>query len=130
VDASGHEGATQRRRVTVSYEAQYLDPIAVGAGEPITVTDRVDHWQGREDWVWVWCTDLRGKSGWVPAGLIAREDAATGPAGRAREDYVAVELGVTAGEEVIVRRSESGWLWCTNRLGQCGWVPADHVEAG
>ena len=39
----------------------------------------------------------------------------------------AVELAVQAGDDLIVTREESGWLWCTNRRGASGWVPAAAV---
>ena len=45
----------------------------------------------------------------------------------ARRDYDAVELAVQAGDDLIVTREESGWLWCTNRRGASGWVPAAAV---
>jgi hypothetical protein len=45
-----------------------------------------------------------------------------------RQDYDATELTVRAGEELMVMVEESGWLWCANRTGQRGWVPANHVE--
>jgi hypothetical protein len=110
-------------RVTTPYAAQYAEPIAARAGEALIVTDRVDHWDGRQDWVWVWCTDPRGKSGRVPAALIEGE----GAHAHARRDYSAAELFVAAGAEIAVEREESGWLWCIDAGGNAGWVPSANV---
>ena len=43
-------------------------------------------------------------------------------------DYEATELSVSVGEELIMGKEESGWIWCTNQDGESGWVPAEHVE--
>ena len=95
------------------------------ASEIIKISDKVDYWNGNPGWVWVWCTDARGKSGWVPKGVI--DVHADGTTGIARYDYTATELTVAVGDELVAWREESGWLWCTNQQGKSGWVPADHV---
>lgn len=83
-----------RARVIATYEAQYADPVTFRHGEEVVVTDRVDRWRDNPDWLWIWCTDARGRSGWVPAGAIERH----GATGLGLRDYSAVELSVTAGD--------------------------------
>ena len=67
----------QTCRVITDYRAAYPDPITVCAGDELTVGD------GDPDPGWVWCTDGRGKGGWVPDDCI--EQTRAGP--RARYDY-------------------------------------------
>jgi hypothetical protein len=72
---------------------------------------------------WLWCTNREGKSGWVPVAYLERR----GETAVARRDYDSEELAVETGDELIVTHEESGWLWCTNRQGASGWVPAEAV---
>lgn len=111
--------------VITEYQALYPDPLSTRAGETLNISEKVDYWNGNPDWIWLWCTDQRGKSGWVPKGAINFD--ASGTTGIARYDYAATELTVAVGAELVVERGESGWLWCTDQQGKSGWVPADHV---
>lgn len=112
-------------RVTADHQASYPDPISMEAGEIVDISDKVDDWNGNPNWVWIWCTDQRGKSGWVPKAWIDLN--ADGKTGTARYDYAATELTIAVGDELVVEGEGSGWLWCTNRQGKSGWVPADNV---
>ncbi|MGH2484388.1 MAG: SH3 domain-containing protein [Ktedonobacterales bacterium] len=113
-----------RARVTANYEAQYADPITFTRGEEIAVTDREEPWRDNPDWLWVWCTDARGKSGWVPKGYVERR----GATGVGLRDYSAVELSVTAGELLTVEDEAAGWLLCATEGGRRGWVPLECVD--
>lgn len=119
----GEDMPRWRGRVIAAHEASYPDPIAFRAGEPLAVGGRTGTWDGHADWVWLWCTDPRGKSGWVPQRYIAIQ----GDAGRALGDYSAAELTVSAGDVLAVEDEESGWLWCRTSSGEHGWVPAANV---
>ncbi|MBA2286130.1 MAG: hypothetical protein H0W02_11640 [Ktedonobacteraceae bacterium] len=122
---SGTPAQPRRYRVTTNYQAYYTDPIAVHAGETFHVSEKVDAWQDNPDWLWVWCTDQRGKSGWVPKAIIVLN--ADGTTGTARTPYAATELSVVAGDELTASHEESGWLWCSDQQGRQGWVPLAHV---
>jgi len=127
-DARMSDGNAQQPRrglVIVEYQTFYADPISVNAGETLQVSEKVDYWEDNPDWEWIWCTDQRGKSGWVPRNCIDFKAVET--TGFARYKYTARELSVTIGEELVVEREESGWLWCINQQGRSGWVPEDHV---
>lgn len=113
-------------RVIAPYTASYPDPIVVRAGEALAVGDRVSHWDDNAEWVWVWCSDPRGRSGWVPHDVIAWE----GDHATATRDYAATELTVAVGEELTATAMESGWLWCANQLGLSGWVPVANLDLG
>ncbi|MCK4596984.1 HIT domain-containing protein [bacterium] len=106
-------------RVIFNYQSVYAQPLAVHAGEKLRVGERKSKWSG-----WVWCTNQKGQSGWVPERYVER----SGNSCTARCDYDASELSVHTGEELIVGREESGWIWCTNQKGQSGWVPAENME--
>ena len=116
-------------RVARDYQAEFPEPIAVAAGEAFTVSTRTDSWENNPAWIWVWCTDGRGRSGWVPQTIIQRDP--DGQTGSTQVAYDARELTVTAGQELVVKREESGWFWCCDQQGACGWVPISHmVDAG
>ena len=111
-------------QVIRDYQTEFPDPLSVQAGERLEISEKVDNWRGNPAWPWVWCTDPRGKGGWVPPGLIET----LGNTAIARYDYSAVELPATVGETLTIERAENGWLWCANQRGQRGWIPKDHVS--
>jgi hypothetical protein len=95
----------------------YTEPLSVRAGELVTVGEDDPEWPG-----WRWCTDARGKQGWVPEALI-------GDGGVIDREYTARELDVAVGDEVEIVREIAGWIWCEKAAGGSGWIPASHVEA-
>jgi hypothetical protein len=105
------------------YQTEYPDPLSVQAGEPLIVSDKTDYWRDNPAWLWVWCTDPRGKSGWTPATFFE----ARGQTAIARRDYAATELSATVGETLSIIDAYGGWFWCANQRGQHGWIPQDHV---
>ena len=111
--------AERTGRVIAECQTPFPDPLVVGAGEELTITERDSEWGG-----WVWCTNREGKSGWVPESFVRRKDSTC----VALRDYDATELTVSVGDIVTISDEESGWFWCTDARGQSGWVPADRVE--
>lgn len=109
----------ERYRVVSRYEAVYLDPLRVLAGDALHVGE-VDE----DNAAWAWCTGPSGKGGWMPRAYF-EADGATGVALR---DYDAAELSVEAGEELTVLAEESGWAWVRDSRGRLGWVPLECVE--
>jgi hypothetical protein len=107
-------------RVIAEYQAPYLDPIVVSAGDEITI----DRSKKTDLAGWVWCTNRAGKSGWVPEAYIQRR----GDLGYMRCDYDAIELTIQVGELLTLHKAESGFFWATNQADQDGWVPSTHVE--
>jgi SH3 domain len=107
-------------RVLTDYQAAYSDPITMHSGEELQLSEKKDNWHG---WIWLWCTNQAGKSGWVPECYIEQ----TGNAGKALYDYDAIELSVSMGEVLSIEKEESGWLWCSTQQGKSGWVPAEHI---
>jgi hypothetical protein len=101
-----------KRRVSRGYTRVYTDPIAIQAGDPLTLGLEDDEYPG-----WIWCTDPHGRSGWAPLAIINRDAAV------ALEDYSAAELSAAAGEVLVVEREESGWAFCRNAAGERGWLP-------
>jgi uncharacterized protein YgiM (DUF1202 family) len=106
-------------RVIAEYQSPYSAPIVFNAGEELTIGEKESEWNG-----WVWCTNRDGKSRWVPETFIERK----GDGGVMRRDYEATELSVTIGGELVMGEEESDWIWCTNREGKSGWVPADNIR--
>src|SRR5579863_9869553 len=124
--AGGSNADPSRKCIMVKdYNAQFPDPISVNAGEVFHVSDKVEPWNNNPDWLWVWCTNQRGKSGWVPKDIIVFN--ADGVSGTVRDPYDATELSVAIGEELVAHQEAAGWFWCTNRAGKSGWVPLDNI---
>jgi uncharacterized protein YgiM (DUF1202 family) len=117
----------RKGRVVKDYQAEFADPIAVDAGETFTVSEKTSAWENNPAWIWVWCTDQRGKSGWVPQTIIQRKT--DGQTGTAAAAYDARELTVSAGQELSIEQEESGWFWCRDQQGKRGWVPISHMRA-
>ncbi len=113
-------------RVIKDHASSYPDPITVQAGEIFKVSKKTDRWNDDPRCVWVWCTDQREKSGWMPKNIIQPVD--EGSKGTTRTPYSAVELTVSVGDELIGEREEAGWVWARDNKGQLGWVPSDHIE--
>ena len=118
----------RKGRVAKAYQAEFADPIAVEAGEAFVVSEKTSAWENNPAWIWLWCTDQRGKSGWVPKNIIQMN--ADGQTGTTLSAYDARELTVTAGQELSIEHEESGWFWCCDQQGKCGWVPISHMTAG
>ena len=106
-------------RVIAKYQSPYSDPVIFSAGEELTIGEKESEWSG-----WLWCTNRGGKSRWVTETYIERK----GDTGVMRCDYEATELSVNVGEELVLGKEESDWIWCTNQAGKSGWAPMDNVE--
>ena len=106
-------------RVIRAYESAYPEPLIFKTGEELIIADKKSPWRG-----WIWCTNQSGESRWVPENYIDRK----GGTGAMRCDYDATELTADIGEELIIQKEESGWLWCINKKKQRGWIPAECVE--
>ena len=108
-------------RVIEAYQAPYLDPIHVEQGEIVTLDlEKETSIAG-----WVWCTDARGKGGWVPKGYLKKQDETTA---KMLSAYNAIELTIQVGELLTVYKEESDFYWVRNEDRQEGWVPIVHVE--
>jgi len=114
----------RRGRVIIDHEMNFPDPLSVHTGDIVALDGREEAWDGHPEWTYLFCVGHNGKSGWVPADLIARD----GDKGTVRADYDTRVISVTAGETLIVERAAYGWLWCINDRGASGWVPARDVE--
>lgn len=119
---SGRDSKREGRqigRVIADYRSAYTMPWIMHAGDKLRIGEKESEWRG-----WIWCTNQMGQGRWVPEKYVDRK----GEGGVALCEYQATELSVRVGEELLIGDEESGWLWCTNREGWSGWVPAKHVE--
>ena len=110
---------TMHYRVINDYTSKYADAIAFEEGEAITREQADDENPG-----WWWCTDKRGKSGWVHESFFYEDDYRY----IASQDYSAVELQVKAGDTLAGLREVGGWLLAHTVAGARGWVPLEHVQ--
>jgi uncharacterized protein YgiM (DUF1202 family) len=102
-----------------AYRCSYPDPLRLEPGDAVTIGDRQSDSPG-----WIWCTDQRGKSGWIPQAYVRRE----GDKGRLVVSYDATELSADQGEVVEVLKEESGWAWCRKQNGRHGWLPVESLD--
>jgi putative acetyltransferase len=107
----------RRGIVRRSYRSSSPEPLKVRESESLSAGDRQSEWPG-----WVWCVNERGQGGWVPRSYL--EEA--GDRWRIRVDYDATELTVDEGDTLDIVGEESGWVLCTDRRNQRGWVPSSH----
>ncbi len=107
--------------VTKSYVHQYADPISFAQGEAV-LRERKDSDEKYPGW-W-WCTDKRGKSGWVHEAYLEEDDYRF----LGKFDYNARELTVAEGDVLEGLGEVGGWLLATKADGEQGWVPLDHVR--
>ncbi len=108
----------RRYRVVRDYVRIYDDPLQLLRGDAVTVLRRDDQYPG-----WLWCINKADKSGWVHESLLEEEDYRY----IALVDYNAWELSVQKDDVLMGERELGGWLLATNKDGELGWVPLDHV---
>jgi Variant SH3 domain len=111
--------APQSYLVVRDYIRVYDDPMQLLRGDAVTVLRRDQEYPG-----WVWCSNAADQSGWIHASLLEEEDYRY----IALADYNAWELTVHKDDTLIGERELAGWLLATNRNGERGWVPLDHVS--
>ena len=113
------EAVNKKTGLVVSSRASdYPDPLLLRAGDEVAIGVKKSEWPG-----WIWVTDGRGKSGWVPEAYLN----ARGSDGTVLRDYDATELDVEKGEELVLYEEVAGWYWCTNKAGRSGWVPVENL---
>jgi len=109
----------KKARVAKPYESAYPDPLKLKKGEKLTAEKKESEWRG-----WLWCTDSKGISGWVPE-VYLRVD---GDTAVMLNDYDATELTVRPGDRLTILKEEGGWYLCLDADGRRGWVPMENVE--
>jgi uncharacterized protein YgiM (DUF1202 family) len=106
-------------KASKSWNVMYPDPITVQTGDHVKLGNTDPEWPG-----WQWCTDARGKSGWVPISYINHRYSETGIMKFA---FTARELEIAPGDKLQLYKLESAWYWARNQSGSEGWVPGTHV---
>lgn len=105
-----------KKAVVEDHEASYPDPIAVEAGDVISLSGAKDNWDGYE---WLWAEGPDGKAGWVPDTILECHDGKT----YAIRRYSAMELTCRKGEVLLAIEETHGWAWCRSDSGRQDWVP-------
>jgi hypothetical protein len=106
-------------RVIHDHRASFADALVFSDGEMLRVEKRKTVWDG-----WIWCLKEKGMGAWVPESYMER----CGDMCTALRDYDSTELTVNIGDILEAYEEASGWLWCRDREGRQGWVPALCVE--
>jgi len=108
-----------RYRVIERHQASDLEPLIITRGEILSYEIKETDWIG-----WVWCINKNGKAGWVPETYLkVQKDNC-----EVLQDYNAIELTANIGEELVMKKEESGWFWVINDQGKEGWIPIKSVK--
>lgn len=105
-----------RKTSIKAHQREFEKPIKATKGDTVTIVKR-DLWQ--EKYLWLWCTHPTKGEGYVPETYLTIE----GDTGILKQDYDAIELSIAVGEDITLHQYESGWYWCTNSVGEQGWIP-------
>ena len=114
-----HEESTLKRLVRIPCESAYPDPYVFEKGERLHIEKRDAEWPG-----WIWCTNEKGKSAWVPEQWVELR----GELCVLLRKYSSRELTVRLGEEIEWIDEVNGWMLVRNAKGEEGWIPADRIE--
>jgi len=106
-------------RVISDYKSPYTEPLKIRKGEVLQIRNKESKWSG-----WVWCMNKDGKERWVPRNYIDPQ----GNSGIMLQDYEATELTVFIGDELVIEKEESGWVWVSNVEGNKGWIPLEIIK--
>jgi hypothetical protein len=118
----GKAMSEQIYHVIKDYQTQYPDPLIVSAGDTLEIS-KEEPWDDNPAWIWLWCSNQQGRSGWVPQNYLERSK----NQGTMRFDYSTQELTVAVGEILTSTKEAAGWAWCTNQQGKSGWVPLSYL---
>ncbi len=103
-------------RTVKPYQRFYENPVAVRAGDAVTVDKKRSKDTDVLGWLWVRGPDDR--EGWAPEAWLTGD----GDQRLMSRDFNAIELTVAAGETVEMLFGESGFVWCRKPDGQEGWL--------
>ncbi len=98
------------------YQRSYEDPVAVRAGDTVTVDQKRS--KGTDVLGWLWVQGPDGREGWAPETWLAGD----GERRTITRDFNAIELNVAVGEVVELLVGESGFVWCRKPDGRQGWL--------
>jgi hypothetical protein len=96
------------------------DPLIMRKGEVLKLGNKISE----SDPDWVWCISKSDKVGWVPKAYLEIHKNQC----KALQDYNALELTVSVGQEFEIEKEESGWAWVSNIQGEKGWIPLEKVK--
>ena len=108
--------------VIKEYKSPYPEPIVFNKGDIVAVgkefTDDPD-WND-----WIWCEGSHNNKAWAPKQYLDIEK----EKGTFKQDYNALELSVSVGEEIAIYEVVNGFGLAEKSDGSKGWVPLKHLE--
>ncbi len=111
-------------QVIKQHKSNYPNPIKLCKGQTVMVGEKYNGNEGWKNWIYCFTID-HSSEGWVPEQIIKKQ----GKQGLILEDYIAKELDVEVGEQLIKCKELNGWYWM-KKIGTLeeGWVPIENVE--
>ena len=106
-------------KVIADYKSPFPEPLRLQKDDVVQIEKKESEWPG-----WIWCIIKEVNQGWTPYNYLEIQ----GKNATLIQDYDATELTVTLGEELIIEKQESGWIWASNKEGKRGWIPIRNVK--
>jgi len=106
-------------KVIAEYISAFPEPLLIKKGENLRVENKKSESHG-----WVWCISNDGKKGWIPKSYLKLKEKQY----IVIQDYDATELTVSIGQEFVIEKEESGWIWVSNKNNNQGWIPLKNVK--
>lgn len=110
--------------VTKQHTSNYPNPIRLFKGQKVILGKK---YEGNIDWNnWIYCYPKdKYLEGWVPTQIIHIQ----GEQGLILEDYIAKELEINVGENLLKLKELNGWIWVKRITNsEEGWVPKENVK--
>jgi uncharacterized protein YgiM (DUF1202 family) len=106
-------------KVITEYISAFPEPLLIKKGESLRIENKKSEWPG-----WVWCINNDGNEGWIPKSYLKLK----GKQYIVIKDYDATELTVSKGQELLIEKEESGWIWVSDKKDNQGWIPLENVK--
>jgi hypothetical protein len=113
--------------VIKQHTSNYPNPIRLFKKQEVIVGKKYeDNEEGWNNWIYCYTKD-KHLEGWVPKQIIHIQN----ELGLVLEDYIAKELDVSIGEQLIKLKELNGWVW-VKRIPDLeeGWVPKENIKEG
>ncbi|NHK32549.1 MAG: hypothetical protein FK730_14440 [Asgard group archaeon] len=111
----------QKVLVKKNHESTDSDSLSVKAGDILQGEEKPTKFSN-----WIWCKDANDVYSWVPKSYL--KPLADNPGYfKILKDYIAKELTVKIGDEVVILFKASEWAWVRTQIGEEGWIPLEKL---
>lgn len=112
----------QKVRVIKNHESTDPDSLTAKAGDILQGEEKPTIWPN-----WIWCHDKNDVYSWVPKTFLKPIEDKPGYF-KVVKDYIAKELTVKIGDELIILSEDCDWAFTRTTTGDEGWVPLENLD--